>query len=770
MNNSGQRQMLGRLSDEEFFDRRIELDRIQSLAKGRGGLSLPGSESGDADSSSERTRSRRPSNALLLGAPRVGKTELLRKNFDLLFNEGAEVVPIYYALKPYCLDGEKFARDFLAQLLSQFIAFRRRNERLIAAADEPLAVISRAAAPEDYLWVRAMVDTFARAASVGDVALMTRCAVRAPLQASARARLQFFVMIDNFHLLAEKPELLSEFIRALSADGANAAYLLCGLQRVMTELMPPDEELYGKLELIRMGAMDEEPLEQFIRATADDLNIETSDSTIELMIQQLNRDLFYTRALLDAAASRQSSLKSFMEFERVYTEEVLNGRISHYLGALLREVAMDSRARRAALEAMALIIEAGDPVPTDAVIERMSEDAADGERLLARMHALELLEINYGFVRASNDPVLADYVRAKYRSEIVGARRPVVGEELLGEKLKHSYRLMMSRYNRSVESQLVEMLSRFDFQSVPASLFDVSAFDKRYRGMSRVQVRRALDEEAERVRLPQIVLVHDTGTGEQPGITWRLFAASGFEGGIYSESNEVTWLIALINSKEPLDVETLNRIDQRLESAQRNSKEKFGQSGRAVRWYISKEGFSAVSTERFSSLRAYRSTFSQLDLIHHYLIKLFGGDQAKPASEFELIIPVEDEAELIAARTVEQIARAADFEQEAINQIKTALIEACINAAEHSDSPDRRIYQRFAIEDDRLIITVSNKGKTFGSMNGQSTPSIGVGPQSSKRGRGLQIIRALMDEVRFERTDDGASLVMTKFLKRPENQ
>ncbi|HKS42488.1 MAG TPA: hypothetical protein VJX74_17880, partial [Blastocatellia bacterium] len=213
MNNSGQRQVLGRLSDEEFFDRRVELDRIQSLAKGRGVISVPGSEPGDADSSSERTRARRPSNVLLLGAPRVGKTELLRRNFDLLFNEGAEVVPIYYALKPYCLDGEKFARDFLAQLLSQFIAFRRRSERLIAAADEPLAVISRAAAPEDYLWVRAMVDAFARAATVGDVALMTRCAARAPLQASARARLQFFVMIDNFHLLAEKPELLSEFIR-----------------------------------------------------------------------------------------------------------------------------------------------------------------------------------------------------------------------------------------------------------------------------------------------------------------------------------------------------------------------------------------------------------------------------------------------------------------------------------------------------------------------------------------------------------------------------
>src|SRR5205085_11153766 len=198
------------------------------------------------------------------------------------------------------------------------------------------------------------------------------------------------------------------------------------------------------------------------------------------------------------------------------------------------------------------------------------------------------------------------------------------------------------------------------------------------------------------------------------GVSWRLFTACGFEGGIYSEANEVAWLIALVNSKEPLDVETLNRLDQRLEAAVRLAGDRAA-APRLVRWIISKEGFSAVAAERLAALRAHRSTFLQLDLIEDCLVKLATGEHARPASEFELVIPIEHEAELIAARTVEQIARAADFDQEAINQIKTALIEACINAAEHSDSPDRRIYQRFAIQEDRLIITVSNKGKTFGA-------------------------------------------------------
>src|ERR1044071_2635977 len=101
--------ILSRLSDEEFFDRKAELDRLRSFA-------AVGSR-----------------HALLLGAPRVGKTELLRKCFDRLFKEGAQIAPVYYCLSPYLLDAEKFSRDFLSQFLSQFIALRRGDARLLKA-------------------------------------------------------------------------------------------------------------------------------------------------------------------------------------------------------------------------------------------------------------------------------------------------------------------------------------------------------------------------------------------------------------------------------------------------------------------------------------------------------------------------------------------------------------------------------------------------------------------------------------------------------------
>jgi serine/threonine-protein kinase RsbW len=139
------------------------------------------------------------------------------------------------------------------------------------------------------------------------------------------------------------------------------------------------------------------------------------------------------------------------------------------------------------------------------------------------------------------------------------------------------------------------------------------------------------------------------------------------------------------------------------------------------------------------------------------------------------VIPMGDETELIAAHTVEQIARRVHFPPEAINQIKTALVEACINAVEHSLSPDKKIYQRFRVENDKLVITVSSRGVVPQTLSGQNGEKIlqrnngndgGLDPSEERRGWGLKLIRTLMDEVEFERVDDGTRLRMTKYLRK----
>ena len=129
------------------------------------------------------------------------------------------------------------------------------------------------------------------------------------------------------------------------------------------------------------------------------------------------------------------------------------------------------------------------------------------------------------------------------------------------------------------------------------------------------------------------------------------------------------------------------------------------------------------------------------------------------ANEYEMIVPMGEDTELIAAHAVEEIARRHHFAPKAINQIKTALVEACINATEHSHSPDRKIYQKFSIEKDKIVITISNRGLRLANKQAQE-----IKPDEGRRGWGLKLMQTLMDEVKFEQVDDGTRISMVKYL------
>jgi serine/threonine-protein kinase RsbW len=192
-------------------------------------------------------------------------------------------------------------------------------------------------------------------------------------------------------------------------------------------------------------------------------------------------------------------------------------------------------------------------------------------------------------------------------------------------------------------------------------------------------------------------------------------------------------------------------------------------------WLIAPEGFTDEAILLLNEKAAYHSSRQQFQYIVARLnpeARHVGSGQV--IDEFEMVIPMGEDSELIAANTVEQIARRMEFGPEAINQIKTALVEACINAAEHSLSPERKIYQQIRLENDKLVVTVSSRGVVPLPPNGprQAEGALAVqiseaDQQKGRRGWGLKLIQSLMDEVEFETVDDGTRLRMTKLLKRP---
>lgn len=185
-------------------------------------------------------------------------------------------------------------------------------------------------------------------------------------------------------------------------------------------------------------------------------------------------------------------------------------------------------------------------------------------------------------------------------------------------------------------------------------------------------------------------------------------------------------------------------------------------------WLIANEGFDAQANALLRERGAYGSNQEQFEILASRLSEGEGAAPQADGDEVMMVMPMGGDYELLAANTVEQVARRLKFRPEAINQIKHAIVEACINASEHSLSPDRKIYQRFRVESDKLVVTISSRGIVPSSLNGQNrelTTGNVDKTNEQRRGWGLKLIKTLMDEVEFERVDEGTSLRMTKYLR-----
>jgi serine/threonine-protein kinase RsbW len=311
------------------------------------------------------------------------------------------------------------------------------------------------------------------------------------------------------------------------------------------------------------------------------------------------------------------------------------------------------------------------------------------------------------------------------------------------------------------------LLGKFNSQLVPRCLFDFAEFAAAYKGAPAEEAAAGLDADTNLVRLPQ---VFHTASGMSFSSALRPFGeessvvAHAFSGGAYTNQNEIAWLVARVESKLEANAALVEKWLDLLAGVARKS-------GliRTQIWLIANEGFSPEANDLLRSRNAFGSSRQQFDILTDYLST---GElrQSDTANEFQLIFPMGADNEMLAASAVEQVARRLNFTPEAINQIKTAVVEACINASEHSLSPDRKIYQRFQVENDRLSITISSRGilpVNFGT-NSQGEEETADESQKSddRRGWGLKLIQTLMDEVEFERVDEGTSLRMTKYLRQ----
>lgn len=127
----------------------------------------------------------------------------------------------------------------------------------------------------------------------------------------------------------------------------------------------------------------------------------------------------------------------------------------------------------------------------------------------------------------------------------------------------------------------------------------------------------------------------------------------------------------------------------------------------------------------------------------------------------ELSFPSELGYEKVARDAVAAFARRLGCDGERVEDLKTALGEACINAIEHGNrqTPGLRVDIHCLGSEDRLTVEVCDHGLKRYSGEAQPAPSIdlklrGLAP---RRGMGLMMISQLVDEAGFTESHEGGN-------------
>lgn len=124
--------------------------------------------------------------------------------------------------------------------------------------------------------------------------------------------------------------------------------------------------------------------------------------------------------------------------------------------------------------------------------------------------------------------------------------------------------------------------------------------------------------------------------------------------------------------------------------------------------------------------------------------------------------PSSQDAVVKAERLADKFTRKLDFDEDQRVDVAIAVTEAVNNAVEHGNrlQADRTVTVRLEWRDSQLVITVRDQGEGF-DPDAVDDP---LSPENLTRpdGRGLLVIRSLMDSVEVRPSSEGTEVIMVK--------
>ena len=131
----------------------------------------------------------------------------------------------------------------------------------------------------------------------------------------------------------------------------------------------------------------------------------------------------------------------------------------------------------------------------------------------------------------------------------------------------------------------------------------------------------------------------------------------------------------------------------------------------------------------------------------------------------EMVVSIPSDFRFLGAvdAAIQDLAREFAFSENSINDMGTALIEACSNAIEHGNkfATDKRVNVFLAFNGNSFTGRICDQGNGFDFQ--KSLSQFEPPDPTSERGRGLIIMKAFTDDLKFSYDEnEGLCVVMTK--------
>jgi len=131
-----------------------------------------------------------------------------------------------------------------------------------------------------------------------------------------------------------------------------------------------------------------------------------------------------------------------------------------------------------------------------------------------------------------------------------------------------------------------------------------------------------------------------------------------------------------------------------------------------------------------------------------------------------LVLPPVPHAELLAGQAVDELGARVGFARDTLDEVKLAVLEACLNALEYGDGAVEVELVAHRRGRPRLEIEVVDHGPGF-DPGAVPPPCLTEKIRAErKRGWGLELMRRLMDEVAVDSSPGRTRVRMTRFLGR----